>query len=71
MALTHEQLTQAVEVVAAIGTAIRDLKQVPSGELYAHVMHRLSLADYNNVISTLKNAGLIRVSNHLITWTGK
>lgn len=67
--MTKEQI--AFELVAILGATIRELKQVPSGELYAHVMDKLSLENYTKVIELLKKAKLVEESNaHLLTWIG-
>ena len=69
--------TSAAEVKAALGIltavadAIRELGEVPSGHLYAHLMTKLSLDPYEQVIATLKQAGLITESNHLLSWVGE
>lgn len=55
-------------VCHAILEAIRDLKQVPSGELYAVLSGKLSLDTYQSIIEVLENSGRIRVDNHLITF---
>ena len=60
----------AVQVIAAVAEAIRGLGEVPSGELYVHVMSRLSIEQYGRVIATLKSAGLIEERNHVLRWIG-
>ena len=61
----------ALEIVAAVGSAIHDLGQVPSGHLYARLMDRLTLAQYESIISTLIRAKMVkRDGNHLLTWCG-
>ena len=68
MSITQE--TAAVQFIAAIADAIRDLGEIPSGHLYARLMDRMDLRTYNAVIETLKRAELIEVKQHLITWVG-
>ena len=61
----------AIAVIVAVGDAIRELRQVPSGELYARMMEHLSLENYQKVIETLKGAGLVREEqSHLLVWIG-
>lgn len=60
----------AVQVIAVVAEAIRGLGEVPSGELYVHVMSRLSIEQYGRVIATLKSAELIEERNHMIRWIG-
>ncbi|HEY6340187.1 MAG TPA: hypothetical protein VIY49_01735 [Bryobacteraceae bacterium] len=54
----------------AVAEAIRTAGSLPSGELYAILCGRVDLAGYQALIKTLKNAGLVREENHLLTWTG-
>lgn len=65
------QVNAAVQIVVAVGQAIRDLKSVPSGHLYAQLMGRMSLETYNKVIGVLKNTGAVKEENHVLTWVGK
>jgi hypothetical protein len=46
MTATKDQVKAAFNTVAALGAAIRELKQVPAGVLYAHVMGYMDLATY-------------------------
>jgi hypothetical protein len=59
-----------INVALVIADAIRDLKQVPSGHLYARVMHHLNIHQYNAVIDALKRARLVTEDNYLLTWVG-
>lgn len=69
--MTNEQLKAVLQMGMAIGDAIRDLGEVPSGHLYAQLMGKLSLANYEAILRGLARQGLIRVDgSHLITWTG-
>jgi hypothetical protein len=58
----------ALNVTAALAAAIRELGQVPSGSLYAHVMGRIDLETYERMISMLVGAGLIRKRGDLLVW---
>ena len=62
------QVTAALEAVRAVADAIRELKRVPSGVLYANVMSVISIADYDKIIGTLKGAGLVREEAHELIW---
>ena len=69
MESNSKQLAAGLEVIRAIADAIRELRSVPSGHLYAQVMARLAFPEYEKVIGILKGAGLVRESNdHLLTW---
>ena len=66
---TKEEIQSAFKTVQAIAEAIREVKEIPSGHLYAQVMGKLSLDQYNQILSILKGAGLIQVDGfHLIKW---
>ena len=54
MTITKERVLAAFEVVVATGQTIRELGSVPSGELYARVMDKLSIEAYGNIIATLE-----------------
>jgi hypothetical protein len=66
---THDDVKAALGIVTAVADAIRELGEVPSGHLYANLMSKLSLEQYEQVIGVLKSTGLITESNaHLLTW---
>jgi hypothetical protein len=67
---TKEQVKAVIQATMAISDAIRELKQVPSGKLYAIVMGKMSLEDYNAIIETLKRIGVVEEINHLLVWVG-
>ena len=71
IATTQNDVTAALGILKVVADAIRELGEVPSGHLYAHLMSKLSLEQYEQVIGILKQAGLITESNHLLTWVGK
>ena len=67
----ERRLRGAMEIVAAVGEAIRDLKEVPSGHLYARLMGSMSLEEYQFVIDILIRAELVeRDPSHLLRWIG-
>jgi hypothetical protein len=61
-----------VKVIAAVAVAeaIRDLGEVPSGHLYVALMSKMSLNEYNRIISALKGAGLVEEKSYLLKWVG-
>ena len=67
---TKQEIGAAITAIKAIADAIRELGEVPSGHLYAHLMGKMSLADYNKVIGILKGATLVSESGNLLKWTG-
>jgi DNA-binding ferritin-like protein len=68
---TNKQISAAFAVVAAMAEAIRELGTVPSGTLYAQVMGKLDIHQYESVIKTLVNTGLVEeTSAHELRWIG-
>jgi hypothetical protein len=65
-----KQIEASLLAVEAIADAIRKLKEIPSGTLYAIVMGKMSLESYNGIISLLKRTKLISEKNNLLTWIG-
>ena len=55
-------------MIAALAETIHEVKQVPSGVLYAGVMNHMTLDQYEACIEQLKRTGLVRESNHLLIW---
>jgi hypothetical protein len=65
---TKEEIRAAVDTMAAVAEAIRELGSVPSGHLYARLMGHMSLETYEKIVGTLKGAGLVKEESHLLTW---
>lgn len=68
MTPTKNEIAAAIRIAVEIARVIRQLKIVPSGELYANACNTLTIDNYNAVIAMLTRQRLIRVDNHLITW---
>lgn len=70
--VTPEQIAAGFEIVALVGQLIRDShgSQVPSGELYAQLMGKLTLGQYEAIIRILIKARMVEQKNHLLTWIG-
>lgn len=60
----------AFAITAATAEAIRDLGEIPNGYLYAQMMQHMSLAEYQDVIKTLKRAHLVEENNNVLKWIG-
>jgi hypothetical protein len=64
-----KQEKAGLELIALLADTIKTLGEVPSGHIYARVMHVLSLEQYNTIINILKNANIIEETNgHLLKW---
>ena len=69
--VTNTEVKAAFGILQAVAGAIRELGEVPSGHLYANLMSKLTIAQFEQVIGVLKGAGLVRESNaHLLSWIG-
>lgn len=66
--VTSTQARAAFEITKAVAQTIRDLKQVPSGVLYAKLMAHLTIDQYQQIIDTLKRAELVTETNNLLQW---
>jgi uncharacterized protein Yka (UPF0111/DUF47 family) len=55
----RRQMEAALNAIHAIAETIRELDEVPSGELYARLMGKIELHDYEQIIATLKRTGLV------------
>jgi hypothetical protein len=64
------QVAAVAEVVALLGNIIRQVKEIPSGHLYARLMDKVNLDQYNSLIAILQRMGWIKIQHHLIIWTG-
>jgi len=67
----NEGVKTALYVTAAIAECIRTFRTIPSGQVYAHLMGRISLEHYQAIIALLIRAGLVREHpSHLLEWIG-
>ena len=67
----RRQLEAAIQALKALAEIIRHAGEVPSGELYARLMHKVTLEDYTRLIETLKRTGLVtETPGHLLRWAG-
>jgi hypothetical protein len=65
------------ELLLIYREAIRDatredtlLHGIPSGHLYAATSRVISLEMHQQIVKSMVDAGLVRESNHLLTWIG-
>ena len=67
--ISKSKLSAALNIVQAIAETIRELGEVPSGELYARLIGKLDLSDYEEVIRILKETELVtETPGHLLRW---
>jgi phospholipid N-methyltransferase len=68
--VTKGQLAAALNAVKAIADCIRELGEVPNGELYARLMPSgIQFEQYCKIIEALKGAGVVTESNNLLKWS--
>lgn len=68
---TKEQIQAYILAVRAIADAIKELKQVPAGTMYATLMSKMSLEAFDRIIGHLIDAGVVkRHDSHLLEWIG-
>lgn len=69
--VTKQEIRSAIRITQALGHTIRELGSIPSGQLYAQVMGRLTLPEYNAAIGVLVHADVItRGADNVLTWKG-
>lgn len=68
---TSNAVEAAVRASVAILEAVVDLGSIPSGHLYAQLMGRMSLENYNAIINGLVKAGMLTDRGHLLEPTAK
>ena len=63
-----EKAKAAIGMIKAVADAIKELKRVPSGSLYATLMNHLTIDQYNQIISVIKSAGLVKDVYGELVW---
>jgi hypothetical protein len=64
------QTKAVIEVLMAVADAIKELKAVPSGHLYAALMGKMDIQSYEAIIRTLVNTKLVARRGDLLVWVG-
>lgn len=68
---TQAEIKAGLKMTMAVAEAIRELKQVPSGHLYAQMIGRVTFEGFEKMIAILVNAGLVAQDpSHLLRWVG-
>ncbi len=57
-------------LVTAVAETVRELRTVPSGELYARIMGLVDIHGYQKSVRILKGAGLVSEKGNVLTWVG-
>lgn len=67
--ISKEDIRAAVEIASAVAQVIQSAGEIPSGELYAHLMGTMDIETYERLIQSMINTGLIRRErSHLLVW---
>lgn len=69
--IAREQIAPALTILAALADTIRELKRIPSGHLYALLMPKMSLAQYETAIGLLIKADLVGKLGDELVWKGR
>ena len=64
------QAKVAVGIVLAASETIRQAREIPSGSLYAMLMGKINMSQYETILRILAGARLVAVENHLVRWVG-
>jgi hypothetical protein len=68
----RKDIAAALEITVAVGKAVQDLGSVPSGNLYARLMDRVTLQGYEAAICLLVRTRLVRRGpSDLLMWVGQ
>jgi hypothetical protein len=69
---TKQEIRSAVEMIGAVGEAIREAGAVgiPAGHLYVMLMNDMTHAAFESMIGLLERARLISRENNLLRWIG-
>ena len=59
---------QALDKIRTVADCVRTASEIPSGTLYSIFLNVMSLDEYQRIIATLKNAGIISETNYLLKW---
>lgn len=69
--ITEARLNALFAIVDAVGEAIKELKVVPSGHLYARLMtHNMPIDLYQEIIGILVASKKVKKKNHVLIWIG-
>src|SRR5690349_13132607 len=69
--VTARNMSAALATAAAVAETIRELGEVPEGNLYVAVMAYVDQRGFDLLLGSLTRAGLIeRTAGHLVRWIG-
>lgn len=69
--MTKAEIEAGINAVMAVGNALKELREVPEGTLYATLMQYVSLEQLRKILDMLIGAELVtRTPAHLLRWVG-
>ena len=69
--MNKAELEAGINAVMAVGNALKELREVPEGTLYAALMQYVSLEQLRKILDMLIRAELVtRTPSHLLRWVG-
>lgn len=68
--ISKQQVQLALELVATVGQVIQELGSVPSGHLYARLMDKFDIHQYQSIIRMLVRSGMVKEKGNLLVWVG-
>ena len=61
----------ALQILVAIAQSIREAGEIPSGHIYAALMGKINLDQYERLLAILKRKGWVEQDrSYLLRWTG-
>ena len=68
--LASAEVTAAFKALRAVAEAIRELGEVPEGQLYAGLSGHLELSVFEKIVGILVSADLVSRTHHRLRWIG-
>ena len=68
--ITEAEIGAAIRILAAVGDTIRELKRVPAGHLYALLMPKLTLQQFEQCVGLLVKADQVVREGDELVWKG-
>lgn len=67
---TADLAVRALMLASVVGDAIQVVGEIPAGHLYAMLMDRMNIQQFDAIIGVLKRARLVSEAAHMLTWIG-
>ncbi len=67
---TVQQVQSAFQVCAALAEAIREVREIPSGELYGQILGVCDLETFEGAIRLLVRSSLVTRRGQVLVWSG-